>query len=106
MIQYYDLKFSGYISRGSQFKYAYKLFEDIVNLLLLLEYRYKNSIPYCLHRAMHHTYLVISSVSITINYMVQIERVNVYKNMYQLLINFGFIMRNKEKYNEETCNSN
>ena len=92
MIQYYDLKFSGYISRRSQFKYAYKLFEDIFNLLLLLEYRYKNSIPYCLHKAMHRTYLVISSVSITINYMVQIERVNVYKNMYQLLINFSRIV--------------
>jgi prophage maintenance system killer protein len=36
MIQYYDLKFSGYISRGSQFKYVYKLFEDIVNFATVI----------------------------------------------------------------------
>ncbi len=99
------MKFSDYIPRRSQLKYTYKLFEKIASLLLLLKYPYNSS----LHKAMYRTNLVISSlelVLITINYMPQIEHFNGYNNMYELSINFDFIMRNKVQYNKEAWNSN
>jgi hypothetical protein len=58
---------------------------------------------------MYRTNLNISLlelVLITINYMPQIERFDDYSNMYQLPLNFNFIMRNKVQYNKEAWTNN